>query len=321
MRRAFTLIELLVVIAIIAILAAILFPVFAQAKSAAKKTADLSNLKQIGTAITMYLGDTDDVYPPAYYYNDPTSNGNLDATGINQWSGVISPYVKNLQIFVAPGDKIEGQCPTNFIGNNRGFGCPAGAVATNPNIQDNQAPRLSYTANEQLMPRPRGGIGGVMIGQPQNVVSATSLEEVADTIAIAPFTDYLNAVSGGGPGGVAFKSHRPFDALALDAPGTVPYDTSRTNNSPIYGLSWAAAKALFAIQPNIPYGSGAYPHIVYSHAGRYTEGNNYSFADGHAKWFRVSQTVGCTSWKYGKRAYNQGGADILCPEDGLPLAR
>ena len=63
MKRAFTLIELLVVIAIIAILAAILFPVFAQAKLAAKKTADLSNIKQLGTALAIYMNDNDDLYP------------------------------------------------------------------------------------------------------------------------------------------------------------------------------------------------------------------------------------------------------------------
>jgi prepilin-type N-terminal cleavage/methylation domain-containing protein len=62
---AFTLIELLVVIAIIAILAAILFPVFAAAKEAAKKTACLSNTKQIGLATILYIGDSDDYYPQA----------------------------------------------------------------------------------------------------------------------------------------------------------------------------------------------------------------------------------------------------------------
>src|SRR6202789_643638 len=62
-KAAFTLIELLVVIAIIAILAAILFPVFAQAKAAAKKTADLSNVKEMGTAAAMYSNDFDDLNP------------------------------------------------------------------------------------------------------------------------------------------------------------------------------------------------------------------------------------------------------------------
>lgn len=62
-RRAFTLIELLVVIAIIAILAAILFPVFAQAKESARQSACLSNLKQIGMGMMMYTGDSDGKYP------------------------------------------------------------------------------------------------------------------------------------------------------------------------------------------------------------------------------------------------------------------
>ncbi len=63
MKRAFTLIELLVVIAIIAILAAILFPVFAQAKAAAKRAACLSNQKQLGTGLMLYMGDSDDLLP------------------------------------------------------------------------------------------------------------------------------------------------------------------------------------------------------------------------------------------------------------------
>ncbi len=63
MKKAFTLIELLVVIAIIAILAAILFPVFAQAKSAAKKAVSISNQKQLGLSLIMYADDADDMYP------------------------------------------------------------------------------------------------------------------------------------------------------------------------------------------------------------------------------------------------------------------
>jgi len=67
MKKAFTLIELLVVIAIIAILAAILFPVFAQAKAAAKTSACLSNTKQLGLAVMQYLNDNDGGYPAGWY--------------------------------------------------------------------------------------------------------------------------------------------------------------------------------------------------------------------------------------------------------------
>ena len=67
-HAAFTLIELLVVIAIIAILAAILFPVFAQAKAAAQKVADMSQIKQVATSFHLYLGDSDDVYPQAAWH-------------------------------------------------------------------------------------------------------------------------------------------------------------------------------------------------------------------------------------------------------------
>jgi prepilin-type N-terminal cleavage/methylation domain-containing protein len=77
LRRAFTLIELLVVIAIIAILAAILFPVFAQAKEAAKKTSTLSNYKQVGTSSQIYLSDTDDVYPLSGSFNGTTNTWRL----------------------------------------------------------------------------------------------------------------------------------------------------------------------------------------------------------------------------------------------------
>jgi prepilin-type N-terminal cleavage/methylation domain-containing protein len=88
--RAFTLIELLVVIAIIAILAAILFPVFAQAKAAAKKTSNLSAAKQIGTASQIYSADNNDQFPSIYDDNDAAVNGcGGDAPC------VLNDYVKN----------------------------------------------------------------------------------------------------------------------------------------------------------------------------------------------------------------------------------
>jgi len=83
-RKAFTLIELLVVIAIIAILAAILFPVFAQAKEAAKKTQTLAQFKQTATSTAIYVTDTDDVLPLAFCYNN-ASAGTAVYPGATQW--------------------------------------------------------------------------------------------------------------------------------------------------------------------------------------------------------------------------------------------
>lgn len=94
-RRAFTLIELLVVIAIIAILAAILFPVFAQAKLAAKKASDISNLKQVGTASYLYGGDNDDQLGDVPVYNAETESYVFAAR--------LQPYTKNRQIWKNPG--------------------------------------------------------------------------------------------------------------------------------------------------------------------------------------------------------------------------
>jgi prepilin-type N-terminal cleavage/methylation domain-containing protein/prepilin-type processing-associated H-X9-DG protein len=98
---AFTLIELLVVIAIIAILAAILFPVFAQAREKARQTGCLSNLKQIGTGLMMYTQDYDEAYPCNWYGGlwDTTPNGSQ-----YKWMDAVYPYVKNEQVFSCPSD-------------------------------------------------------------------------------------------------------------------------------------------------------------------------------------------------------------------------
>jgi len=91
--KAFTLIELLVVIAIIAILAAILFPVFSQAKQAAKKTVDMSNMKQLGTMMALYGNDSDDRFPLTSF----PSKGST-------WPLRCQAYVKSWDIFRSPGD-------------------------------------------------------------------------------------------------------------------------------------------------------------------------------------------------------------------------
>src|SRR5687767_1320699 len=92
-RRAFTLIELLVVIAVIAVLAAILFPVFAQAREVARKTACASNVRQLGTAFAMYAQDYDDTLPLASYTGAPGST-KPDNFGAFRWPWQVLPYIK-----------------------------------------------------------------------------------------------------------------------------------------------------------------------------------------------------------------------------------
>ena len=105
-KYAFTLIELLVVIAIIAILAAILFPVFAQAKAAAKKTAAISNLKQNALAVLMYNGDFDGTFAQSAYAIGTPSGVVIPGSGAQVFSiyDAITPYTKNKDIYTDPAD-------------------------------------------------------------------------------------------------------------------------------------------------------------------------------------------------------------------------
>lgn len=99
--RGFTLIELLVVIAIIAILAAILFPVFASAKETARRNSCISNQKQLVTALTMFAQDHEDKLPCAFFNDYPEAFG----PGVpRQWKAIIRPYLKTPTVFLCPSD-------------------------------------------------------------------------------------------------------------------------------------------------------------------------------------------------------------------------
>lgn len=319
MRRAFTLIELLVVIAIIAILAAILFPVFAQAKQAAKKTQDLSNMKQIGTSLQIYLADYDDTYSQAYYYPNDTGSGTVAGVGgYVQWTGLLQPYTKNLQIFVSPGDPTGGLAPTCYVGNNSGYGAPAGQTpqASCSTIQDVQAPRNSYSANSMLMPRKRRTI------DPMNVISSTAVDDNSGTILLAPQTHYPTCINGtSSASGQAYKTHRPTNGILLQ--NGDPFAGESTAE---VGLAWyralpvATAKAdLAACKAGMTPPGAGWSHITYAQPDRWGKGANYTYGDTHAKFASLEATLNPENFQWGKRAYTAGGGEIRKADGVTPV--
>jgi len=109
--RAFTLIELLVVIAIIAILASILFPVFALARARARQTSCLSNEKQIGLGLLMYVQDYDETFPPNRLPDTYNPGGPEGKT----WRAAVQPYIKNTQLFFCPDDVFNVGWSEGFV--------------------------------------------------------------------------------------------------------------------------------------------------------------------------------------------------------------
>ena len=136
-RRGFTLIELLVVIAIIAILAAILFPVFARARENARRASCQSNLKQIGLGIMQYTQDYDETVMPHWV----DSKAPPVYPGISRWMDLVQPYIKSAQVFVCPSDASGKVYIPGNINNTGSYTCSAAyfseAPRTSMSILDN----------------------------------------------------------------------------------------------------------------------------------------------------------------------------------------
>ncbi len=135
-KRGFTLIELLVVIAIIAILASILFPVFARAREKARQTSCLSNTKQLVIAVNAYAQDYDEMLPTEDY----NLGGDGNTEGVDgSWRGAIMPYCKNVQLFVCPSHKPAAGTYGVFDGRYNDCGQTA-SYAINDGHQDSGGP-------------------------------------------------------------------------------------------------------------------------------------------------------------------------------------
>ena len=174
-RSAFTLIELLVVIAIIAILAAILFPVFAQAKLAAKKTTALSNAKQIATANFIYMGDYDDALIKEFFgFPADCASWPAAASGYYSWRHAMMPYMKN--------NGIMGDQTNPFVSNQ--YWADWWDKNDN-NVRDSgEALPTNFAVNNVMI----GFANGQCSGQWTPVGQSTldGVEDVASTILIVP---------------------------------------------------------------------------------------------------------------------------------------
>ena len=312
-KKAFTLIELLVVIAIIAILAAILFPVFAQAKLAAKKSADLSNTKQIGIGLQIYLSDFDDTFMPSNHRQN--DDGNFET----HWSWMVLPYMKNEQIFVSPADPNGGWAPSqwNKNNNNRGFGIPSiqvGGLNNYPAAYTEQVGRISYVANQSVIGRKR------TTTDTANVVTSTAVEGVSSTILLSATTDSKSCMQRSGE----YRTYRPAFGIAAKGQAALSgSDIPATSAQPLEAISWTTATTLWNKCEGKNGQTAGEPSkdltLRYANSGRFDGGNNYVMADTSAKYFKTAATFNVSRYLWGTRAYSLGGLQVIDPATGNPV--
>ncbi len=248
-RSGFTLIELLVVIAIIAILAAILFPVFAQAREKARTISCLSNLKQINTGRLMYVQDFDEVNPIAFPNNNagnsiytsppdlrPPATEARKAQAIN----AIQPYMKNYQLYACPSSAIWSVNPVS--GN----------------------PLIAYTYNGLLNAYPESGETS-----PVNVISFWGGLLKNELTGYAFASPVLSGLAGQGGPAITYQ------ACTRDATGNCTA-CSGNNGGTSYPILFGG-----------PANYDAWVH---------TQGDNVSYADGHAKYKVQVSGVTNTPW-------------------------
>jgi prepilin-type N-terminal cleavage/methylation domain-containing protein/prepilin-type processing-associated H-X9-DG protein len=210
-QKGFTLIELLVVIAIIAILAAILFPVFARAREQARKAACQSNLKQIGLAVAQYTQDFDESYPAAV--------NSSNAVGNRYWYEVLDPYMKSSQLLICPTAGVITSYSTGAKQYGGGYGwniAGTGNLGANGN-------GFGYTTANWSTPGNDGPVQLSEVDEPSRTIQVgdpCSGGYTGNGIYIIGYSDmrYMPVLHGGSVG--------PFSAAST----SVPSDTAGGGN-------------------------------------------------------------------------------------------
>lgn len=270
MKKAFTLIELLVVIAIIAILAAILFPVFAQAKEAAKKTSCLSNDKQMATALMMYANDNDDTLCQTSWESDAAHPYQV------HWSFLMQPYIKSYDMFRCASDtapvKPKVPCATD------------GDLGKMPMVCDWIPTKgYSYIPSYNALP-----------AHDWLPVSMTSFQAPADTILVTEKRDTKDLGD----------SHKGLSGFLPSQPcpnWTLVPSTGDTPGAGTYSYTPAALiKAKLPTAGKNEYKAYDVLRVAYD---RHTGGANYSYADGHARYQKLEQTLNPAKYQYGEKWY------------------
>jgi prepilin-type N-terminal cleavage/methylation domain-containing protein/prepilin-type processing-associated H-X9-DG protein len=266
-RAAFTLIELLVVIAIIAILAAILFPVFAQARDKARQTSDLSNLKQITLAALQYIQDYDEtLISPALREcrNIQTTNPpNLWSGRWRTWPELVYPYTKNMGITTSPN-----RSDSPFYG-----------YGINVNSSNDDYPQPYNAANNTGGGTPPGNWND---GRCNGTVGAARPEQrpVQLAAAVAPSTTiwFHNSNSSIYQAGLNTWAN-------LEAAAATPAGATAARSLEVDGSQSIAQLFLTG-------GARADNSAIIKEPHRFATGMNVAFLDGHAKWYRPSAIKG-----------------------------